>query len=70
MRNKNATETLKETVEEIRCILDEIQTLEEMDDFIYGEKTAYVEYLEWLQELCGKSEEYGLDFDIEENYPL
>ena len=70
MKNKNATETLKETVEEIRGILDEIQTMEETDDFVYGEKTAYVEYLEWLQELCGKSEEYGLDFDVEEVYPL
>ena len=37
--------------------------------FAYGEKTAYVECLEVLSE-WDKAKKYGLDFEVEERYPL
>ena len=38
-------------------------------DFLEGEKFAYVECLEMIQE-WEKADEYGLDYDIEEKYPV
>lgn len=40
------------------------------DCFAYGEKTAYVECLEWIQMAWEEGKENGLDFDIEKRYPL
>ena len=48
--------------------LEEIDK-EKLDDFLYGEKTAYVECLEIIQE-WKKAKAFGLDFDIEKKYPL
>lgn len=39
------------------------------DLFAYGEKTAYIECLEWLQ-TWEYASLFGLDFDIEERFPL
>lgn len=39
------------------------------DQFCYGEKTAYVECLEIIQD-WDKAEQHGLGFDIESKYPL
>jgi len=38
--------------------------------FVLGEKYAYVECLEHIQEFWDKAEINGLDFDIEERYSL
>ena len=39
------------------------------DGFTYGEKTAYAECLEIIQ-LWEESESNGLDYEIEERFPL
>ncbi len=41
----------------------------ETDQFQYGEKVAYTECLEYLQ-LWENAAANGLDFNIEEKYPL
>lgn len=41
--------------------------VEEQDEFVVGLKTAYVEVLEILQKRQGDN---GLDYDIEERYPI
>lgn len=41
----------------------------ETDQFQYGEKVAYTECLEYLQ-LWENTAANGLDFNIEEKYPL
>lgn len=39
------------------------------NQFCYGEKTAYIECFELI--CCwNKAEEYGLNFNIEDEYPL
>ncbi len=42
---------------------------ETQDDLIVGIKTAYVEALEIMQK-WRKAEQYDLDYDIEERYPI
>lgn len=39
------------------------------DQFIFGERTAYVECLEIIQERI-EAEKYELAFDIEERFPV
>ena len=39
------------------------------DSFVYGEQTAYTECLEFIR-LWERAAEHGLDFEIEERYPL
>lgn len=39
------------------------------DSFVYGEQTAYTECLEFIR-LWNRAAEHGLDFEIEERYPL
>ena len=53
--------TFKEYIEEIET--------ERQDLFLYGEKTAYVECLEMIQE-WEEFKTFGLDFDIEKKYLL
>ncbi len=49
--------------------LDELYESEKMNGFIYGEKTAYVECLEIVQQWeC--AEDIGLDYEVEKKYPL
>lgn len=52
--------------------LSELEDVTSHDEnrFAYGEKTAYVEILGLLKDNLKKAEEYGLDFDIEEKFPL
>ena len=42
---------------------------EERNEFQYGERTAYTECLEWIQ-MWKYADINGLDFDIEQKYPL
>lgn len=69
----------KYTSEETLCFLIKqfIKNLDELysekpenKQFVRGEKYAYVECLEYIQEFWEKSEVNGLDFDVEERYPL
>ena len=55
-------------------IIEYLEELAEYKDvaseqFEYGEKTAYVEVLEMFQEI-GNAKELGIDFNIEEKFPL
>lgn len=57
------------------CLISNLEECEEeeqkgkLSEFAYGSKTAYVEMLELIQR-WEKAEEYGLDWDIEENFPV
>ena len=55
----------------IKTLLIYVEELSEIyiDQFVYGEKTAYVECLEILQ-LWEESATHGLNFDIEGMYPI
>lgn len=70
MQKMKAEETLKYVIETVKSHLRELYDSEVVDtDFIYGEKTAYVECLELIA--CWDSaEENGLDFDIELMFPI
>ncbi len=49
--------------------LDELYDCGKTNEFIYGEKTAYVECLEIVQQWeC--AEDIGLDYEVEKKYPL
>ena len=52
--------------------LKELQKIkqDEENHFAYGEKTAYVECLEWQQAVQEKAKKNGLNFDIEKVFPL
>lgn len=72
----------KEQIEENETVRDItrklIERLDELKDigpnnenqFAYGEKTAYAECSEWIQKKWKGAKKNGLDFDIEERYPL
>jgi len=65
-----AEEILVEMIELFQEYLEDIQeTGEDMEGFLYGEKTAYVECLEIIQH-WSKAEMYGLNYKIEERFPL
>lgn len=66
---ENAEETLKALTETIVENLRELNDLEE-NPFISGEKHAYVECLEIIQEIWEHARQNGLDFDIENRFPL
>lgn len=66
---ENAEETLKALTETIVENLRELNDLEE-NPFISGEKHAYVECLEIIQDIWDQSRQNGLDFDIEDSFPL
>ncbi len=65
---KSAKEVLIEMIVTFKGYIEEIEN-EESDTFLYGEKTAYVECLEMIQEWEG-AKAFGLNFDIEKKYPL
>jgi len=71
MEKKNAKEILKELVELILERLDDLKdvTNSPTEQFTYGEKTAYIEIAEVLQN-WKNADKSGLDFDIEDKYPL
>ena len=67
-KGKSATQILvylKERIEEYLNALNECAD----SDFLYGEKTAYVECLEIIQR-WQEAESVGLHYSIEERYPL
>ena len=53
------------------CYLEELKDARASgeDSFVYGEQTAYTECLEWIA-LWEGAAEHGLDFTVEERYPL
>ena len=53
------------------CYLEELKDARASGEgsFVYGEQTAYTECLEWIA-LWEGAAEHGLDFTIEERYPL
>ena len=69
----DARETLLDFIDEITVSLEELQDSEEAGELnLYGEgaKSVYVEVLEFIQQRWEESEEHGLDFDIEEKFPV
>ena len=69
MKKLTAAEALENLIRTIHISLGEIQSGDSADEFAYGEKVAYVECLEILQ-LWEMAEKYGLDYDVEERFPL
>lgn len=58
----------------IKRLLEYIEELKEYQDeegkqFEYGERVAYTECIEWIEN-WEKSKERGLNFNIEEKYPI
>ena len=72
VKSKNEKAVLRKLLEWIMEVLRDLKQVRADDEnqFAYGEKTAYVECLEWIQKLWEKSKKYGLDFDIEKEFPL
>ena len=64
----NSKEILIYLIETLLFYLEELSE-GDMDFFVYGEKTAYVECLEILKG-WEESTYHGLDFEIEEVYPI
>lgn len=71
MQKKTANELLIFLISLLTSYLEELSFSSALDEnqFCYGEKIAYTECLEWLQE-WEFAEAYGLDFDIENRFPL
>ena len=67
----SAEEVLILLKELLVCYLEELKDARETGEngFLYGEQTAYTECLEYIL-LWDRAAEHGLDFDIEERYPL
>lgn len=68
---QSADEVLKDMIGLLLQYVDELSK-EQSDknaEFAYGERTAYTECLEMLQK-WENAEAAGLDFDVEEKYPL
>ena len=72
MKKKNAPELLSYMIDLLTHYLTELSDGEDSRaaaQFVYGEKTAYVECLEILSQ-WEHAQEHGLTFDIEERFPL
>ena len=70
MQKKNANELLEFMIASLLIALEELSSsASEKDPFCYGEKTAYVECLEWLQQ-WEHAEIHGLNFNVENRFPL
>lgn len=71
MQKKKNNELLHDMIELLTSYLDELSDVCDSaeEQFAYGEKTAYVECLELLS-LWDKAEEHGLNFNIEQRFPL
>ena len=68
MRRK-ADDILAYMISLLTLSLDELQSCDKHNEFAYGEKTAYVECLEVIQD-WNRAKEFGLNYDIEKRYPL
>ncbi len=68
---KTSDEILADLIDLFLTYLNDLNVLDEcaVNDFVIGEKTAYVECLEIIQN-WEKSKEHGLDFDLSEKYPV
>ena len=71
MQKKTANELLNFLITLLTSYLEELSTSSALDEdqFCYGEKTAYTECLELLQE-WEFAEVNGLDFNVEKRFPL
>ena len=71
MQKKTANELLIFLISLLTAYLEELSSSSALDEnqFCYGEKTAYTECLEILQE-WEFAESLGLDFEIENRFPL
>ena len=71
MQKKNANELLVSLISLLTSYLEELSfsSATDKDLFCYGEKTAYTECLELLQQ-WEFAEKNGLDFDVEQRFPL
>ncbi len=61
--------TIQYIKEYLESCLEELYEEEDTNDFIYGEKTAYVDCLELLQKTMG-TQITGVNYVVEERYPL
>lgn len=67
---RSAKEVLEYMTNILLTYLEELSDVESSDDpFLYGEKTAYIECLEWVQ-VWDEAEKNGLGFQVEARYPL
>ena len=71
MQKKTANELLIFLIPLLTSYLEELSSSSALDEnqFCYGEKTAYTECLEWLKE-WEFAEMFGLDFEVENRFPL
>ena len=71
MKKKTAEQVLRDMITLLTTYLKELsQTFGlPISEFVYGEKTAYVECLEWIQQ-WEHAKENGLNFDVEKRFPL
>ena len=71
MQKKTANELLIFLISLLTAYLEELSSSSALDPdlFCYGEKTAYTECLEWLQQ-WEFAQANGLDFDVENRFPL
>ena len=69
MQKKSSDELLEFVIFSLLLALEELSSVPNDNLFCYGEKTAYVECLEWLQK-WEKAEIYGLNFNVEKRFPL
>ena len=68
---KTATELLNDMISLLIAYLEELSpsSANDTDSFCYGEKTAYVECLEYIQQ-WEYAEQHGLAFNVEKRFPL
>ena len=71
MRKRNAEEVLVFMIERLLGYIEELKEYQDEagEQFEYGERVAYTECIEWI-ESWEKSKERGLNFNIEEKYPI
>ena len=71
MKQLNAQEVLSQLIDTLLWSLEDLTKIKNTpsQQFAYGEKTAYVECLEIVQ-LWEQAEQYGVDFNIEQKFPL
>ena len=71
MNGRSAEDVLEMMIQTLLVYIDELFEYKDEagQEFQYGERLAYTECLEWIQE-WKYAQINGLDFDIEEKYPL
>ncbi len=73
MKPASARETMLDLIDELTISLEELQQREEagdLDAYCAGIKTAQVQLLEFIQQRWEDSFDEGLDFNIEERFPV